>query len=92
MANDRLLLVHRELKVCIVLGKHMGWGWYQAPSTERLQAFYDYVAAHADNQEDLLLFRECEAEKLKYGEVIDADESVSHPIRKIDWIVSRRLL
>jgi hypothetical protein len=43
MANNRMYLRHPPSGLTISLGKRMGSGYYQPPSSEGLQAFYDAV-------------------------------------------------
>lgn len=46
MANNRMYLVHRPSGKSIMLGKRMGAGWYQAPTRERMEEFFDGAEAH----------------------------------------------
>ena len=43
MANNRMLLVHRPTGLAVVLGKHMGTGWYAPPSESLMKVFYDRI-------------------------------------------------
>ena len=60
MANNRLWLIHQTSKTGIMLGKRMGWGWYQPPEAIELQEFYDFTSEYSDNesQDDFILVRE----------------------------------
>ena len=40
MANNRMFLVHRPTGRSVFLGKRMSYGWFDPPSADALQAFY----------------------------------------------------
>jgi len=82
MANNRIWLVHRETGLAIMLGKHMGIGWYRAPKRKRLQKYYDYLDEITDNPEDLILVIEdatyapCLTDKWKYGDKVNGFHTI----------------
>ncbi len=42
-----------------MLGKRMGWGWYEPPESEELMRFYDYLADDmVGSQDDFILVME----------------------------------
>lgn len=60
MANNRMWLVYRPLKVGMLVGKTMNAGWYSATSSNHLRAFYDYCFHENRGQDpdDFELLRE----------------------------------
>jgi hypothetical protein len=61
MANNRMWLIHRPSQLGTLLGKRMGWGWYQAPNQKRMEKFFAYLSSHYDDQDDFILAMEdCE--------------------------------
>lgn len=61
MANNRMFLIHRPTKLGIMLGKRVGWGWYEPPSKDRLQKFYDCTIeclSWEGHQDDFILAME----------------------------------
>jgi len=66
MANDRVFLYHKELKIGLMLGKHLEHGWYKPPTEEKFQAFYDFIGDN--NPDNLELLFECDGRKWNYGE------------------------
>jgi len=67
MANNRMYLMHRPTRLALYLGKHMGWGWYDAPedSEQRLTAFFERVQdeckTNADNEDFCLAMESCDS-------------------------------
>lgn len=56
MADNRLWLVNRRTGIAIMLGKSLGWGWYDPPTKERFMAFFDCLEKHApDSIDDFVL-------------------------------------
>ena len=60
MANNRMWLIHKPSQLGVLLAKRMGIGWYDAPSGERLNRFYDYLEAEFgfEGQDDFVLAME----------------------------------
>lgn len=53
MANNRMFLIHKPSGLGVMLGKRMGWGWYNAPQQEKLNAFYEYLSdVRAEERQD----------------------------------------
>jgi len=44
MANNRLFIVHRPTGKWLYFGKRMLLGWYDAPTQEKFEAFFESVA------------------------------------------------
>ena len=53
MANNRMLLIHRPTGLAVVIGKHMGWGWYRPPEKETLELLYDEVQKRTSSMADM---------------------------------------
>ena len=62
MANNRMFLIHKPSKLGIMLGKRMGYGWYNAPEADRLNDFYEYLAESVKGEQDnfVLAMESCE--------------------------------
>lgn len=61
MANNRMFLVHKPTKLGVMLGKRMGWGWYNAPDQKEMERFFEYLQSNSDKQDDFILAMEdCE--------------------------------
>lgn len=78
MANNRMFLIHQPTGLAIIIGKHMGWGWYNPPEQDTLQAFYARVEDESGNEaemEDFCLGMEsCEADT----QLVRTDLSLYH--------------
>ena len=57
MANNRMYLIHRPTGTAIMLGKRMGWGWYQPPTGEQMERFFE--ASEEQRQDDFYIGMEC---------------------------------
>lgn len=55
MANNRMFLVHRPTGIGIMLGKHMGRGWYSEPKEGELRVFYEYLEHNHEQPNNLFL-------------------------------------
>ncbi len=54
-----MFLIHKPSKIGIMLGKRMACGWYDAPESEELERFYDYIKDDmVGSQDDFLLAME----------------------------------
>jgi hypothetical protein len=53
MANNRMLLIHRPTGLAVVIGKHMGWRWYDPPSRDTLTLLYDEVEKRTKTLADM---------------------------------------
>ncbi len=59
MANNRMWLIHRESKLGVMIGKRMGWGWYNPPKQEQLMKFFEYLEKNpCESQDDFVLAME----------------------------------
>lgn len=54
MANNRLWLVHRPSGAAVMLGKRLADGWYNPPSVEAMNTFFE-AAAMEGHQDDFVL-------------------------------------
>ena len=61
MANNRMFLIHKPSKLGIMLGKRMGWGWYNAPDKSEVERFYEYLSQNSEGSQDdfVLAMEDC---------------------------------
>ncbi len=62
MANNRMWLCFKPSGRAVCLGKRMGWGWYNAPHKEFMDAFLakceDDACEHGSQDDFVLCFEE----------------------------------
>ena len=77
MANNRMFLIHKPSKLGIMLGKRMGWGWYNAPGTSEVERFYNYLENNPEgSQDDFILAMEDCSESSCFNDWRYTDEKV----------------
>ena len=59
MADNRIFLAHTGVDFCLFLGKTLGYQpWYNAPTKEKMEDFYDLVFQEAGTEGKYFLFDE----------------------------------
>jgi hypothetical protein len=58
MANNRLWLVHRPTGEAVRLGKRLSDGWYDPPSIDAMNAFFERAAVCGEQDDFVLALEE----------------------------------